>query len=42
VRAWLAAQERPRSAELAFAGLHLALLHNHVALIRALGGTASP
>jgi len=41
VRTWLDAQERRRSAELAFATLHLARLQNHVALIQTLGGTAS-
>lgn len=41
VRAWLDAQERRRSAELAYVALHLARLQNHVVLIQALGGTAS-
>lgn len=41
LRAWLDAQERRRVADSAYAALHLALLQNHVALIQALGGTAS-
>jgi len=41
LRVWLDAQERRRAADSDYAGLHLALLQSHIALILALGGAAS-